>query len=196
MKKLLIGFLVVAVMLLAVGCLQPASPPVYTPSPEPPAPYVPPAPPTPPAVPGGETVNNGGTTPILPGKPPPEDMTWISPGKVKVANFYPGARAEYPLLVHNGNDTTASFTVYYRYPDHVDSDYVKPSEEVQDWVIVADPTPVLMPRETREILIILDMPSNAEVFASNWEFWIGVMDTTQTGMVKTELCCRWLVSMR
>ena len=30
----------------------------------------------------------------------------------------------------------------------------------------------------------------------NWEFWISVLDLSQTGMVTTEIASRWLVSMR
>jgi len=127
---------------------------------------------------------------------PPADKTWISPGKVQVGNFYPGARAEWLLLVHNGNDAVASFEVVYRYPDHVGEDYVKPTKEVQDWVIIADTTPVIAPKETKEILIVLAMPKDAAVFAPKWEFWISVKDTTQSGMVQTELCSRWLINMR
>jgi hypothetical protein len=98
--------------------------------------------------------------------------------------------------VHNGKDSAASFLVAYRYPDSVGEGYVKPAKEVQDWVIIADPTPVIAPKETREILVVLEMPEDAAVFAPKWEFWISVKDTTQTGMVQTELCSRWLVSMR
>ena len=115
---------------------------------------------------------------------------------MNIGNFYPGARAEYPLLVHNGKDTAASFSVGYRYPDHVGEGYTKPLLEAQDWVIIADATPVLLPKETREILIVLAMPGDAAVFAPKWEFWISVKDTEQVGMVQTELCSRWLVSMR
>lgn len=129
------------------------------------------------------------------GKQPPDDMNWISPGKVNVANFYPGARAEYPVTVHNGNDTACNFAVSYRNPDHVDGDFVKPDTEAQDWVIVADATPLLAPKETRDILVTLKMPEDADIFAPQWEFWISVIDTSQ-GMVKTELCVRWLVTMR
>lgn len=127
---------------------------------------------------------------------PPTDMTWISPGKVNIGNFYPGARAEYPLTIHNGNDTATGFSVRYRYPDHVGEEYVKPPPETQEWVIIADPAPVLMPRETRDILIVLEMPAGSAVFAPKWEFWVSIMDTTQEGMVQTELATRWLVSMR
>jgi hypothetical protein len=54
-------------------------------------------------------------------EPPPElyDKIWISPGKVEVGNFYPGARAEYMLTIHNGKDEPAKFSVTYRQPDNV-----------------------------------------------------------------------------
>ena len=173
MRKLIIGLLVIGLLVVS-GCATSYAPPVNEPSEPPPA--------------------SSGTT-VLPGEPP-IDRTWISPGKVQVGNFYPGARAEWNLLVHNGNDTAASFLVAYRYPDHVADGYAKPTAEVQDWVIIADPTPVIAPKETREILIVLAMPEDAAVFAPKWEFWISVKDTTQKGMVVTELCSRWLVVMR
>jgi hypothetical protein len=135
-------------------------------------------------------------TPAISGKTPPGDMNWISPGKVMVDNFHPGARAEYPLTVHNGNDYVTTFGVGYRFPDNVADEYVKPSLDAQDWVIVADATPVMEPKETRDILIVLDMPEDSAVFAPRWEFWISVVDLSQEGMVRTELCSRWLISMR
>ena len=147
----------------------------------------------PPAIPQTPTFTNGAIKDA--GSQPPEDMNWISPGKVNVTNFYPGARAEYPVTVHNGNDTACSFAVGYRYPDHVDGDFMKPDIDVQDWVIVADMTPLLAPKETRDILITLEMPEDADIFAPQWEFWISVMDMSQ-GQVKAELCVRWLITMR
>ncbi len=140
-------------------------------------------------------VSNNASSVVLPNEPP-KDVTWISPGKVNIGNFYPGARAEYPLSIHNGNDVATSFSVTYRYPDNVQEGYVKPLEEAQDWVIIADSTPVLMPKETKDILIVLAMPKDAKSPASKWEFWISVIDTTQKGMVRTELCARWCVQMR
>jgi len=138
------------------------------------------------------------STVVQPLEPPPElyDKTWISPGKVEVGNFYPGARAEYQVTIHNGNDEACSFEVKYRHPDNVGEEYAMPTSEVQDWVIIADPTPVLEAFETREVLIAVVMPEDAESPAPKWEFWIAVKDVTQTGMVQTELACRWLVSMR
>ena len=127
---------------------------------------------------------------------PAENVTWSSPGKVQVGNFHPGARAEWTLTLHNGNEDEASFLIAYKQPDNVQAGYQPAPAWCQDWVIIADPTPVLAPRETREILIALDMPTNAQAPEPKWEFWVSVKDTSQGGMVQVELCSRWLVSMR
>jgi len=132
---------------------------------------------------------------VLSGEPP-ADRTWISPGKVNIDNYYAGGKAEYPITIHNGNDSVATFSVAYRYPDRVAEGYSMPIAEAQDWIIIADSTPVLMPKETKDIRITLGMPKNAKVDSNKWEFWIAVKDTTQVGFVQTELCSRWLVSMR
>jgi len=63
-------------------------------------------------------------------------------------------------------------------------------------VIIAEPTPVLEGFETREVLVAIDMPADAESPGPQWEFWVAVRDVTQEGMVQTELASRWLVSMR
>lgn len=132
---------------------------------------------------------------ILPDDPP-VDRTWVSPGKVNIGNFHPGARAEYPVTIHNGKDTAVNFNVTYRYPDHVATGYEKPPTEAQDWVIIADSTPLLLPKETRDVLIALVMPEEAEVTDKKWEFWVSVIDMSQKGTVRTELAVRWLVDMR
>jgi len=170
MKGKLIGFLLIG-MLLLIGCSQVTPPPPYTP-------------PTPPA---DNTSING---------KPPIDRVWISPAKVMIGNFYPGARAEWDLSVHNGNDAVAEFAVAYREPDYTATDYAAPPVGAQNWVIIADSSPVLMPYETREILIALDVPINATITADKWEFWISVKETTQGGTIQTELCSRWLVAMQ
>ena len=127
---------------------------------------------------------------------PPIDQTWISPGKVEVGNFYPGARAEWELQVHNGNSVPVTFAVTYRYPDNVGDGYVKPTLEVQDWVIIADTSPIVAPRSTKNILIALVMPKGAKSPGERWEFWVSVKDMSQTGIVRTELCSRCLVNMK
>jgi len=198
-KRMLGGLMAVVLLAgLLLGCpaYEPPLAPVLPESPTIPEPTVPPPSLTIPDVvnPPTQSPTNGSTVGF--DKPPPDDMNWISPGKVIVTNFYPGARAEYPVTIHNGGDTNASFAVRYRYPDHVGEGYVKPIDEVQDWVLVVDTTPILAPRETMDVLITLEMPENAEVFAPQWEFWISVVEISQTGMVQTELAVRWLVTMR
>ena len=127
---------------------------------------------------------------------PPPDRTWLSPGKVQISNYYPGARAEWNVTVHNGNNTHTTFAITYREPSYTAAGYVKPSVEAQSWVIIADSMPVLAPKETRDILVTLAMPGGVINYPMKWEFWISVMDKSQTGMVTTELCSRWLVEMR
>lgn len=130
------------------------------------------------------------------GDKPPDSATWISPAKVMVSNFHPGGRAEYNLTIHNGGTTAAKFTVSYRYPDHVGEGYDMPPAVVQDWVIIVDSTIVLQGRETRDVLMVLDMPLDATIESRRWEFWVAVMEVNQPGLVQTEMATRWLVTMR
>jgi len=132
-----------------------------------------------------------------PTTPPPElyDKTWISPGKVEIGNFYPGARAEYTLSIHNGSDEPAEFSVSYRVTENTADGYEPAPAMAQAWVIIADPAPVLAAKEKRDVLIAVEIPGDAEV-PPKWEFQIAVKDVTQTGMVQTELACRWLVEMK
>lgn len=174
--------LVVAVILVASlsgGCVQQRLPYVEEPTPE-----------TVPLPATKEPVS----MPILPGEPP-QDVTWISPGKVMVGNFAPGARAEWPITIHNGNDWVSTFIVSYKQPGYVAEGYVEAPPQAESWVIIADAMPVLMPKESREVLIVVAMPKDAISSGPQWEFWISVQDTTQTGMILTELCSRWLVQM-
>ena len=136
------------------------------------------------------------STEVQPLEPPPElyDKIWISPGKVEVGNFFPGARAEYPITIHNGNDEPTEFSITFQVPGSTAEGYEKAPSAVQDWIIIEDPAPVLEAKETREVLIAVVMPEDAEA-PPKWEFWIAVKDVTQTGMVQTELACRWLVEM-
>jgi hypothetical protein len=130
-------------------------------------------------------------------EPPPElyDKNWVSPGKVEVGNFYPGARAEYMISLHNGSDEPAEFSVSYRVSDNITDGYEPAPAAAEDWVMIAEPAPVLAAKETRDVLIAVEMPGDAEA-PPKWEFRIAVKDVTQTGMVQTELACRWLVAMK
>jgi len=184
------------IVILLSGCIGytesevPSVPMPETPAPKAPAPEQPVETPIP-----EQPIEAIDQTEVVLPDEPPIDRTWVSPGKVNVSNFHPGAMAEYPMTIHNGNDTNTSFAVVYRYPDHVATGYVKPTIEAQDWVIIADSTPILMPFETRDIMVTLAMPEDASIYDKKWEFWVSVMDNSQ-GQIKTELCIRWLVDMR
>ena len=150
---------------------------------------------------GWEVVTNGvkpapKVTPTVGGNEPPITSTWLSPAKVIIGNFYPGARAEYYITIHNGNAYEAQFEVTYREPDNVQEGYARPTEEVASWVMIVDTTPVLAAYETKDIEVVLDMPSNAKSPGADWEFWVSVKDRSQGGFVQTEICSRWLVNMR
>lgn len=212
----------------------------------------------------------GGNMDVIYPENAPNDVSWISPGKVVVGNFYAGARAEWVMIIHNGggviveeklvisgtNDpmvevilknplymdsienvlsvtsnltddiliigdynpskraltinglidnaeriievryrTYTDYLVQYRHPDNVEVGYFGPPENTGDWLIVSDPTPVLEPFETREVLVALEIPKDAEIATPKWEFWVSVMDMTQ-GQVKIELASRWLIHMK
>ena len=149
-----------------------------------------------------------GCTPSVPNQtmtPPPAvdqtteatlvDRTWISPGVVQIGNYYAGARAEWYIRVHNGKDTVARFNISFRVPDNTRDGYDMPQIGAQSWIIIADPTPVLAPKETRDILIVLAVPSGVKISSQQWEFWISIIEQGQ-GQIQTEMCSRWLVSMR
>lgn len=127
---------------------------------------------------------------------PPNSVTWISPGKVEVGNFYPGATADWTIRVHNGNGVSTDFLVKYRYPDHVGDGYSFPTDSTKDWITISTGSITFGPYETRDIPISLHMPDGAVSPGNKWEFWISVIDNSQEGFVRTELCVRWLISMQ
>lgn len=192
MRKLAVGLVIMC--LLLAGCAQ--SPPSEPQNVEPEVQAITPTP-TPhqiTATPEVKEKTNGAER-----LEPPAflyDRTWISPGKVMVGNFHAGARAEHPLSIHNGSDKEATFSVSYREASHTNEEYPKAPKVVQDWVIIADTTPVIAPKATEDIMVAIVMPEDAIITEPKFEFWIVVRDTTQAGMVQTELGSRWLVSMR
>jgi len=88
------------------------------------------------------------------------------------------------------------FSVYFRIPSETTKEYDAATTEQQDWVIIADSTPVFLPLETRDILIRLQMPKQAILGSRSWEFWVAVAESGAQGTIQTELASRWLVTMR
>jgi len=127
---------------------------------------------------------------------PPMNVSWISPGHVDVGEFFAGATGEYPIRVHNGNNVPSVFVVTCRMPDNTVVDYAKASPESIHWVTITGAETPLEAFETRDMLVSLIMPYDAVAPASKWELWISVLDTSQTGFVQTEMCTRWLITMK
>jgi hypothetical protein len=94
--------------------------------------------------------------------PPPSNRTWISPGKVNISNYYLGARADYNITIHNGKPENIQFDVKFRTPDYVDAGYGIAPSIYKDWIIIADMTPVLASQETKDILVSVQMPVDAD----------------------------------
>jgi glycogen debranching enzyme len=122
------------------------------------------------------------------------NKTWLSPAKIQVSDVLPGKHIEQSITIHNGSDVTTTFLVYYRMPDYVADNFVVAPADAQDWVKIGEESPVLAPRETKEIQVILDLPNNAQI-PENWEFWIGVKTNNGNSLI-TELCTRWLITMK
>lgn len=191
--KILAMLLILAILLVG-GCASDDPSPPSSAIPEEIPQIEPVVPPYPPDTTKYTETDSAPSVVILPYKPPVE-TTWISPGKVNIANFYGGARAEYPIEVHNGSSADSLFNIKYRIPSYTEEGYESPPAQAKDWIVIADATPVLAPQETRDILIVFEMPEGAEA-PPKWEFWVSVMEATQMGNVHTELCSRWLIDMR
>jgi hypothetical protein len=125
---------------------------------------------------------------------PDDSKTWLSPGKIQIGNLLPGNSAKQKITIHNGSEAAATFLVYYRIPDYVEDSFVVAPTDARGWVTIEEDAPVLAPRETREIEIVLDLPDETQT-PERWEFWVGVRED-KAGSLTTELCRRWLVTMR
>lgn len=123
------------------------------------------------------------------------NSNWISPAEVNIGNLYPGASATWRMRVHNGGDLPATFAVYYRVPDDTRDGYDKAPLEAQDWVIIADATPIISPKGTAEVSVSVSIPKGVEVSSKQWEFWVAVCEKGQ-GFIQTETASRWFVRMR
>jgi len=133
---------------------------------------------------------NGNSTPME----PPIESNWISPGKLYVDNYVVGATVELELQIHNGNDNSTQFSMGFRFPDNLTEGYAKPTG-ASDWVRMKKKFPTIGAHETYTGTFYLYMPNGAVPPADKWEFWIEVVDQSQTGMVVVKLCSRVLVTM-
>lgn len=141
---------------------------------------------------GNSTANNNSD-----GRPP-KDSNWISPGKHFEPAYEQGASVEWEIEVHNGNGHKATFSVDYRHPDHVEEGYARLPSDIRVWIRISETRPILEPYESRAVVIKLNVPITIDIDIPNgkFEFWIGVIDQSQTGNVITELCQRCFITMK
>ena len=148
------------------------------------------------------------TTPAVPTTPAPipnkaisadsepdKAVTWIRPAIVAIGHIRPGDMASYNLEVHNGQPVQATYDVTYRVADRAREGYIIAGPEYAKYVTVAPQPLILEPYETGSVSVVVSIPSNEIVAAPNWEFWISVMDAGATGLIRSELCCRWQIAM-
>ena len=135
------------------------------------------------------------SSPIVEGYNPPADVNWLYPSSVNVGNFHYGARAEYTVMVHNGSQDTVIFNISARPADTPSEGFDKAPFAFYDWVTVEPRELRVAPKETGTVLVSLQM-SSEYTLPRKWEFWIAVLDNSQVGMLRTELCERWRISMR
>jgi hypothetical protein len=129
--------------------------------------------------------------------------------KIGVRNFHPGARAEYLLRIANGKnvDTTVGlgYLPTFRYKGHeldyfdrsvIDVGYVVAPSYVSDWIVEGLGAYEIGSKEVIEVLVAIEMPEDAEVFAEHWEFRLWALDLTPEGNTRTGAASRWLIDMR
>lgn len=158
----------------------------------------------------GSKTDNATNTPNIIQLPPPsgyENVTsladmeakmnnvpWLYPGKVYIDNLFPDSQAESILRIHNEKNEDNPFSVYLRVPDYTDPNYERLPEKFYKWVIVPDKIVTVGPGQIKDTLITIKMDRDDQAVGKKYEIWIAIMDESQTGMVKTELCSRWFIS--
>ena len=124
----------------------------------------------------------------------PVDRTWISPAKIQIGNIRPGSSVKQKVTIHNGNETAKGFIIYYRTPDYVEEGFVAAPAEARNWLKISDENPNLMPRQTKEVQLVLNLPDDAQL-PERWEFWIAIKEDVGDSLI-AELASRWLIIMQ
>jgi len=122
------------------------------------------------------------------------NVPWLYPGKVYIDNLFPDSQAESVLRIHNEKDMDNPFSVYLRVPDYTDPAYEKLPERFYKWIIIPDKIVTVGPGQIKDTLITVKMDKDDLAVGKKYEIWLAIMDESQTGMVKTELCSRWFIS--
>ena len=125
----------------------------------------------------------------------PDDVTWISPGKVEVSRFHPGAEADHLVSIHNGDTSDKEFKVFVQSPSRARDGYTPATPEMLSWAHIDSSVVSVTGCSTVDVPVTLLMPENTEA-PDQWEFWVVCADNDPSGIIVTQLASRWLVEMR
>lgn len=120
----------------------------------------------------------------------------ISPALVTISGYYAGGRVEYELTIYNGTSESMDFAISSRVPDNTRTGYVKATSDISSWVTINNPLVSVDSMSLTTILIVLQMPLDANAPGQQWEFWVSIIPQGQKGMVTTEMASRWLINMK
>lgn len=157
--------------------------------------------PTPTPLNGSENSNN--STPNGNSSPPTVthpafgegDNLQVGPSEVEIKGYYSGYEASHTLEIYNGSDTTTEFSIYYQVHERRRVGFSAPPQGAENWITIEDPSPTLLSKEIRSILITLHIPEGTVVDAQDWEFRIVVRENTGAS-IEVEIGTRWLVRMQ
>lgn len=185
MKVILVS--IISVLLLG-GCVQPLNQPMTTlpPSLSPDLPTSP----TPTTI--SERPQKAGVIGIS------DYVVWVGTdrGFYIGGGYYPGGRAEHVIPIFNNSDEDVQVQLSFgQPPEPYLPEYIIAPEYVKDWVTFEDDVPVIPAHSMRDVLVILEMPETAKIFAPKWEFWV-VMVPMGQGTVESAVAQTWMIQMK
>jgi hypothetical protein len=125
-----------------------------------------------------------------------EKVIWLTPGKVNIDNLYPGGKGEYIIRVHNPKNETMTFTIYNREATTCTEGYYKLPPEFNKWIIITPSTLIVPAKSVGEVTVKVEVGLRDKATNKKYETWIGVIDAGQTGMIRNELCSRWMITTK
>ncbi len=119
----------------------------------------------------------------------------IDPGKVYIDNLYPGAQAEFTIIVYNQGDSNATYNIIPRLPDHTDPGY-EPFPHL-DWVTVTPENVTVAAGGKAAVAVVVKMPEDArDYLGRKAEAWISFTVAGGDDMVQIEIASRVFISTR